>query len=189
MNWFEGTESKWIKAGIGDAAPCFFAKFNCPSPDGVRVAICGLGYYELQINGRKVGDRELAPIVSIYDRRARYHVLDVANYLQPGENAVGVILGHGWYNQNVTDAWNFGNVSWRDRPKLRFEIRDAAGNRCGAEPCFRGDGNVEGYPCRPPPLTNPVPGRLRPTHRDAGSSAGRRTRSWSCSRRCWPSRS
>ncbi|NLF84924.1 MAG: family 78 glycoside hydrolase catalytic domain [Lentisphaerae bacterium] len=127
MNWFEGTESKWIKAGIGDAAPCFFAKFNCPSPDGVRVAICGLGYYELQINGRKVGDRELAPIVSIYDRRARYHVLDVADYLQPGENAVGVILGHGWYNQNVTDAWNFGNVSWRDRPKLRLEIRDAAG--------------------------------------------------------------
>ena len=128
MNWFAGNESKWIGAGNGGAAPFFFAKFKCPAPAGVRVAICGLGYYELQINGRKVGDRELAPIVSVYDRRVRYNVLDLEDYLQPGENAVGVILGHGLYNHAVKDVWNFENAAWRDQPKLRLEIRDAEGN-------------------------------------------------------------
>ncbi|NLE40614.1 MAG: hypothetical protein GX615_02140, partial [Lentisphaerae bacterium] len=46
MNWFAGNESKWIGAGNGGAAPYFFVKFKCPAPAGVRVAICGLGYYE-----------------------------------------------------------------------------------------------------------------------------------------------
>jgi len=64
MSWFVTNESKWIGAGNGGAAPYFFAKFTCSAPAGVRVAVCGLGYYELQVNGRKVGDRELAPIVS-----------------------------------------------------------------------------------------------------------------------------
>lgn len=114
--------------GDSDAAPYFFTTFDCTAPHGVHVAISGLGYYELMINGKKVGDHELAPIVSIYDRRVRYNTFDITKLLRKGTNSVGVILGHGWYNQKVEDSWNFVNASWRHFPKLRMEVRDSNGN-------------------------------------------------------------
>jgi len=63
-----------------------------------RLAICGLGYYELRLNGRKVGDRVLDPTVTQYDRRVRYATYDVTDALARGANAIGVVLGNGWYN-------------------------------------------------------------------------------------------
>ena len=50
--------------GDGDAAPYFFTTFDCTQAQGAQAAVCGLGYYELYINGRPVGDRVLEPIVS-----------------------------------------------------------------------------------------------------------------------------
>jgi len=114
--------------GDSDAAPYFFTTFDCPDPQGARVAISGLGYYELIINGQKVGDHELAPIVSMYDRRVRYNTFDISEYLRKGKNSVGVILGHGWYDHKVKDTWDFVNASWRHHPKLRMEVRAANGH-------------------------------------------------------------
>ena len=104
-------------------APMFRKEFDLPA--GVRTArayICGLGYYELSLNGRKVGDRVLDPIATIYDRRARYVVYDVTPLLKPGRNAVGATLGNGWYNFTTADAWHFDKASWRDYPKLLLQI-------------------------------------------------------------------
>mgnify|MGYP000226888060 CR=1 FL=1 len=62
-----------------------------------RAYICGLGYYELRINGRKVGDRQLDPGWTDYDKLVLYSTYDVTSLLKEGENAVGVMLGNGWY--------------------------------------------------------------------------------------------
>ena len=62
----------------------------------MKVAVCGLGYYELFINGRKVSENVLDPIVTQYDKRVRYVVHDISDYLNEGENVIGVILGNGW---------------------------------------------------------------------------------------------
>ena len=59
--------------------------------------VCGLGYYELYLNGRKVGDRVLEPALSDYTKRAYYATFDVTDMLRPGENAVGAWLGNGRY--------------------------------------------------------------------------------------------
>lgn len=92
--------------------------------NGVKatVAICGLGYYELYINGRKVGDHVLDPVVTHYDCRVSYVTYDVTEYLKQGENVIGVILGNGWYNSHTADSWHFDKAPWRDYPKLLFEL-------------------------------------------------------------------
>ena len=63
--------------------------------------ICGLGYYELRINGRKVGTNVLDPGWTTYPKRALYVAHDVTALLKPGANAVGVMLGDGWFKSKA----------------------------------------------------------------------------------------
>src|SRR5204862_4075306 len=63
-----------------------------------RAYICGLGYYELHINGRKIGDHLLDPGYTRYDKRALCETYDVTESLHRGRNALGAVLGNGWYN-------------------------------------------------------------------------------------------
>eukprot|EP01114_Cavostelium_apophysatum_P010577 TRINITY_DN2447_c0_g1_i1.p1 TRINITY_DN2447_c0_g1~~TRINITY_DN2447_c0_g1_i1.p1 ORF type:complete len:1110 (+),score=243.84 TRINITY_DN2447_c0_g1_i1:27-3332(+) len=69
------------------------------APQRARAYICGLGYNELYINGQKVGDAKLDPGWTTYVNRSLYTVHDVTSLLVEGENAVGVMLGNGWYGQ------------------------------------------------------------------------------------------
>lgn len=62
------------------------------------VYICGLGFYELHLNGRKVGDHVLDPGWTNYRQRCLYAAYDVTEQIQPGANALGVMLGNGMYN-------------------------------------------------------------------------------------------
>ena len=71
-----------------------------------RAYICGLGYYELFLNGKKVGNHVLDPAQTDYDQKAFYVVYDISEMLRTGDNAVGIILGNGWYNQNI--VWGKG---------------------------------------------------------------------------------
>jgi len=59
--------------------------------------VCGLGLFELRINGRKVGDHVLEPGLTQYDRRALYVTFDVTKRLRAGKNAIAVTLGSGRY--------------------------------------------------------------------------------------------
>jgi alpha-L-rhamnosidase len=81
-----------------------------------RVYISGLGYYELYINGEKIGDHVLSPNHTNYDRRnsqeftesrvgkmatrVLYETYDITSSLKAGENVAAVSLGNGWYFQN-----------------------------------------------------------------------------------------
>lgn len=62
------------------------------------VYVCGLGHYELSINGDKVGDGEFTPLWSDYDKTVYFNTYDVTSMLHRGENAMGVLLGNGFYN-------------------------------------------------------------------------------------------
>ncbi|HMP05072.1 MAG TPA: family 78 glycoside hydrolase catalytic domain [Lacipirellulaceae bacterium] len=69
--------------------------------NGIRravVHVCGLGHFELSLNGRKVGDNVLSPGWSKYDRTCLYEPHDVTAMLRPGANAVGLSLGKGMYH-------------------------------------------------------------------------------------------
>lgn len=103
--------------------PLFRQAFRLAAPvRQARAYICGLGYYEFLLNGRKVGDHVLDPIVTQYDQHVRYVTYDVTEHLRAGENAAGVMLGNGWYNCHTPEVWHFDKASWRDYPKLLLQI-------------------------------------------------------------------
>ncbi|MBI5819406.1 MAG: glycoside hydrolase family 78 protein [Verrucomicrobia bacterium] len=102
-----------------EAAPMFRRVFRVGKPvRRATIYISGLGYYELRLNGKKVGDSVLDPAFTRYDRRALYVTHDVTSQLARGNNAIGVILGNGWFNYAVNAAWKFNEAAWRARPKM-----------------------------------------------------------------------
>jgi len=69
-----------------------------------RVYVSGLGYYELRINGDKVGEVVLDPGWTDYKKRVLYSTYDVGKYLKKGKNAVGIMLGNGRH----IEAYGYG---------------------------------------------------------------------------------
>jgi alpha-L-rhamnosidase len=70
-------------------------------PLRARVYVTALGYYELHINGKRIGDRVLDPAWTDYPSRVLYSSYDVTSAVQEGTNAVGVMLGGGWATQRA----------------------------------------------------------------------------------------
>jgi hypothetical protein len=62
------------------------------------VFICGVGSHELRVNGAKAGDHVLAPAWTNYRESVMYESFDVTKLLKTGANALGVLLGNGFFN-------------------------------------------------------------------------------------------
>ena len=78
--------------------------------------VCGLGLFELYLNGRKVSDDVLSPALSEYGKRAFYLAFDVTDQLKRGHNAIGVILGNGRFFSPRSSMQSFGC------PKLLLQL-------------------------------------------------------------------
>ena len=72
------------------------------------VFVTSHGFYQLYFNGAKVGDDVFTPGWTAYQKRLQYQVYDVSNLLQQGNNAVGAILGDGWYRSALAWENNWG---------------------------------------------------------------------------------
>ena len=81
-----------------DTLPLFRKEFTVGKPLKKATAfICGLGHFEMSLNGKKTGDHFLDPGWTKYDKKALYVTFDITGQLQQGPNAIGVILGNGFY--------------------------------------------------------------------------------------------
>ena len=98
--------SDWSAKWIGDKQPSVenvsatMLRREFTLPSRARRAIVyssALGVYELHINGQRVGDQLLAPEFTDYYSRTQYQAYDVTDLLKPGANAIGAMLGDGWY--------------------------------------------------------------------------------------------
>jgi len=79
-------------------SPHFRKEFSIIKPVAkATVYITSHGLYELHLNGKKVGDQVLTPGWTSYGKRIQYQVYDVTDQIARGENAVGAVLGDGWY--------------------------------------------------------------------------------------------
>jgi alpha-L-rhamnosidase len=78
-----------------------------------RAYVSSLGLYEMELNGRKVGDQVFTPGWTSYDTRVQYQTYDVTGLLVPGENGVGIVLGDGWYRGTL--AWDGNRNIWGSR--------------------------------------------------------------------------
>jgi len=88
-----------------------------------RAYMAAAGLYELSINGKRIGDHRLDPMYTRFDRRTLYVTYDVTAPLQQGVNAIGVLLGNGWYNHQALAVWNFHQAPWRARPAFCLDVR------------------------------------------------------------------
>ncbi len=91
--------------------------------------ICGLGLFEMSINGNRIGEQVLAPALTDYSKRAYYMTFDIAKNLNQGVNAVGIILGNGRYHApRINKPEKMTNYGY---PKMiaEFEIEYADGSK------------------------------------------------------------
>lgn len=105
-------------------APFFRKEFTADKKiKTARAYIAVAGLYELTVNGERVGDHQLDPMYTRFDRRNLYVTYDITGYLRQGGNAIGVLLGNGWYNHQSTAVWYFDKAPWRARPKFCMDLR------------------------------------------------------------------
>jgi alpha-L-rhamnosidase len=86
-----------------------------------RLYASALGVYEPWLNGEAVGDHVLAPGWTSYDHRLRYQVFDVTDRLRVGTNAIGAMLGDGWYRGRLGFNGGRRNI-WGDRLALLAQL-------------------------------------------------------------------
>ncbi len=104
-------------------APYFRKKFEAGKKvKKARAYIAAAGLFELYVNGKRVGDHQLDPTYTRFDRRNLYVTHDVTDLLQES-NVIGVLLGNGWYNHQSTAVWFFDKAPWRARPKFCLDLR------------------------------------------------------------------
>jgi alpha-L-rhamnosidase len=126
---------------LGPPAPLLRKSFQVAKEvESAVVFVCGLGYFELWLNGEKVGDDVLVPNQTNYGKRSEladafislpdefreykvmYLAYDVKDQLVSGENALGGILGNGFYNP--ASAWTVGYGSPRFLCQLHISYAD-----------------------------------------------------------------
>ncbi|OMD36793.1 alpha-L-rhamnosidase [Paenibacillus odorifer] len=112
-------QAKWIAAPLNNqengAEPCDYIRTEFSIPDNVvsaRVYATSLGLYRLYINGTPADNTLFNPGWTSYNNRLQYQTYHVTSLVAAGGNALGCILGNGWYKGYL--AWEgkkniFGN--------------------------------------------------------------------------------
>ncbi len=105
-----------------------------------RLYVTALGLYEAQINGMVVGDHVMAPGWTSYDHRLRYQTMNVTEMLHTGRNAIGAILGDGWFRGRLGFLGGRRNI-YGDRlallAQLEIEYADGSTGRIVSDASWR----------------------------------------------------
>jgi len=144
VSWFETAmmnESDWQAQWISDPHPLpvndedFYKDQPAPlirkdfiiekEVSSARLYISGLGYYEARLNGAKIGDAMLDPGWTQYAKQVLYSTYDVTSQLQKGNNAIGILLGNGWYNPLPLNIFGFNlrKTLTTGKPCVKAQLR------------------------------------------------------------------
>lgn len=143
--WFETAllgdtewEAKWISDGKfspskekcfyqNDTMPFFRKNFDVKKEiTSARLYVTGLGYYEVYLNGNRVGDNILDPGWTNYSKQILYSIYDVTSQIGNGNNMLRAIVGNGWYNLLPLRMWgskNFRENLTSGRPCFLAQLR------------------------------------------------------------------
>lgn len=150
----EDWKANWIGTPRPGTAPYYRQSFNIDiMPKRATFYIAALGYFELFVNGQKVGDEVLAPAVSNYSKRSYYRSYDISSLLKKGKNSLGIWMGTGWYSPGLPGVKHHSPVvraqlelsgngiqqtvvtdtSWETRPSERKLIGEWRWGKFGGE--------------------------------------------------------
>ena len=131
-------QAKWIGDGSkqfdrdedfynDDAMPLFRKQISITKKiASARLYISGLGYSELYINNKKIGDHLLDPGFTAYSKQALYVTYDVTkSFTKNSINTIGIMLGNGWYNPlplRLFGKFNLRDVQQTGRPCVKAQV-------------------------------------------------------------------
>jgi len=129
----ESTGTPWGTPAINDLArvPAPYLRKNFSVAQTITratVYVTALGAYELRLNGQKVGNDVLTPGWTQFTKRVYYQTYDVTGLVQTGPNAIGAILGDGWYASDLAfrgQRLNYGGTP-RFLAQLVIELSDGS---------------------------------------------------------------
>lgn len=136
-SWFETAKqeepwaAQWIAADFADkeTQPLLAKSFTLPGEvESARAYACGVGIYELEVNGQKAGDEYLLPGYHCYDFHLEYQTFDITGLLRAGENTVGLALAPGWYKGDIIfDRYhNLYGDTMQAICEIRVKLKDGA---------------------------------------------------------------
>ena len=123
--------AKWVMPGEDLTSAIFRSEFDAKKSDKTEITVCGLGYFILYINGKRVSTDELVPAYSDYIPRQRDKMeleyplndvmdnriyclkYDISDYVTDGKNVIGLMLGGGYFHQYDRTAegkMDYGNI-------------------------------------------------------------------------------
>lgn len=121
----EHWKSQWITSEQDDpkekVRPCIYFRKEFSVSKKIRSAriyATANGLYELSMNGKKIGDQYFTPGWTSYKKRLQYQTYDVTDLLK-SQNALGAIVGDGWYRGNI--GWG-GNNYYGDHSALLLQL-------------------------------------------------------------------
>ncbi|QYO78897.1 alpha-L-rhamnosidase [Devosia salina] len=101
----------------------FRRDFSTPDkPVRATAYVTALGLYELYLNGARVGDAVMAPGWTDYHQRVEYQSYDVTDLVRSGANALGALLGEGWYSGRVGHNQRRAGNHYGGRPALLCQL-------------------------------------------------------------------
>ncbi|GIF75044.1 family 78 glycoside hydrolase catalytic domain [Asanoa siamensis] len=171
-DWTARFVSPRTLGGAGAPAPLLRGRLDVPGEvTRARLYVTSHGLHRAALNGRRVGDDELAPGWTSYPNRLRYRAYDVTDLVRAGANELDVVLGNGWFRGRL--GFRGGRALYGDRLALlaQLEVTTADGrvhllatdeSWTAGETGILADDNYDGQrtdlrrPARPAETTDPV---------------------------------
>src|SRR5215467_10857597 len=108
----EDWKAKWITSDVpedekkSNPAPILRREFTVNAKKKIerpRIYASAMGLYELELNGKRVGDEYFTPGWTAYDFRFQYQTYDATGMVKSGANCLAAMLGDGWFRGRI--AW------------------------------------------------------------------------------------
>lgn len=117
-------KASWISSGlksdtVNGNVPMYRKAFSLSKKVvSAKVFVTSRGLYEIQINGKRMGDSYLNPGWTSYSKHLQYQTYDVSNLLEKGKNAIGALVGSGWYRTHLTGEPKKTNIFGKETALL-----------------------------------------------------------------------
>ncbi|MFG1605983.1 family 78 glycoside hydrolase catalytic domain [Actinoplanes sp. NPDC049265] len=127
------------QVAVPNASPYLRKGFDVAKPVArARLFTTALGLHDTYLNGARVGVERLDPGWTDYTKRLQYRGYDVTSALRQGRNALGAVLGNGWYSGNIGFAGSqrYGTSPWYSA-QLIIEYADGTSATVSSDASWR----------------------------------------------------